>query len=209
MYKKNICPRCNEKELVEIVYGMPSSEMFDYAKKGLIKLGGCEEIFPFVDESKEYYCNNCECEINLENDKDLIFEYRVIRSFKGPFDNTLFSLRIYNRKENNLEYSSLDEDLFEIKDYDIKNFINIVNNNLEVFNIKEIPFPSVLDGVENYFYINQDNLKLSITCFNFFYYMNIDECPECIIPLVNILDSLYKDLIKKGCQKEIKNYIYD
>ena len=121
----------------------------------------------------------------------------------------LFSLRIYNRKENNLEYSSLDEDLFEIKDYDIKNFINIVNNNLQVFNIKEIPFPSVLDGVEDYFYIKQDNLKLSITGFNFFYYMNNDECPECIIPLVNILDSLCKDLIKKGCQKEIKNYIYD
>lgn len=209
MYKKNICPRCNKKELVEIVYGMPSSEMFDYAKKGLIKLGGCEEIFPFVDESKEYYCNNCECEINLENDKDLIFEYRVIRAFKGPFNNTLFSLRIYNRKENNLEYSSSDEDLFEIKDYDIKNFINIVNNNLEVFNIKEIPFPSVLDGVEDYFYIKQDKLKLSISGFNFFYYMNNDECPECIIPLVNILDSLCKDLIKKGCQKEIKNYIYD
>ncbi|MBQ6841238.1 MAG: hypothetical protein IJO63_03895 [Bacilli bacterium] len=209
MYKKIICPRCSKKELVEIIYGMPSSEMFDYAKKGLIKLGGCEEIFPFLDDTKEYYCNNCECEINLENDKDLIFEYRVIKAFKGPFNNTLFSLRIYDRKENNLEYSSLDEDLFEIKDYDIKNFINIVNNNLEVFNIKEIPFPSVLDGVEDYFYIKKDNLKLSITGFNFFYYMNNDECPKCIIPLVNILDGLYKDLIKKGCQKDIKNYFYD
>ena len=78
MYKKTICPRCNKKELVEIVYGMPSSEMFDYAKKGLIKLGGCEEIFPLVDESKEYYCNNCECEINLENDKNLLFDHKDI-----------------------------------------------------------------------------------------------------------------------------------
>lgn len=52
--KNPICPKCNKK-LVEIVYGMPSSEMFKKAKNKEVKLGGCE----ITEYDPKYYCYNC------------------------------------------------------------------------------------------------------------------------------------------------------
>ena len=49
------CPKCGEK-LIDIVYGMPGSELFEAAERGEIVLGGCE-IF---DDQPEYHCKNCD-----------------------------------------------------------------------------------------------------------------------------------------------------
>jgi Zn finger protein HypA/HybF involved in hydrogenase expression len=38
---KYICPNCKAKEGVNILYGMPSPELFEKAERGEIALGGC------------------------------------------------------------------------------------------------------------------------------------------------------------------------
>ena len=49
------CPNC-EGKLIEIIYGMPTCEVGEKAKKGELFLGGCiiEE-----DNPPKYHCNNC------------------------------------------------------------------------------------------------------------------------------------------------------
>ena len=71
LYQENIkcCPNCNN-ELIKIVYGMPSNEMFQKAEKGEIYLGGCI-ILP---NNAVYYCSKCEKkydkDLNEKNDDD-------------------------------------------------------------------------------------------------------------------------------------------
>ena len=49
------CPKCGSK-LLEIVYGMPDSDVGDKALKGEVFLGGC-----MVDDiNPKYHCNICE-----------------------------------------------------------------------------------------------------------------------------------------------------
>jgi hypothetical protein len=38
---KYICPSCKAKEGVDIIYGMPSPELFDMAERNEVALGGC------------------------------------------------------------------------------------------------------------------------------------------------------------------------
>jgi len=48
------CPNCGSK-MIPIVYGMPSSDLFEEAEQGKVFLGGCmEEVNPPV-----YHCNKC------------------------------------------------------------------------------------------------------------------------------------------------------
>ena len=62
------CPNCGNK-LIEIVYGMPDSEIGEKAMKGEIFLGGC-----IVDDAiPKYHCNSCERSY-FENLKDYIDE---------------------------------------------------------------------------------------------------------------------------------------
>ncbi len=54
-YESNIiCPNCGSK-LVDIIYGMPSAEIGEKAKKGELFLGGCM----ISDNDPSYHCNNC------------------------------------------------------------------------------------------------------------------------------------------------------
>ena len=39
--RKYICPSCGHKTGVDILYGMPSKEAFEMAKRGECVLGGC------------------------------------------------------------------------------------------------------------------------------------------------------------------------
>ena len=62
------CPKCGNK-LVEIMYGMPSSDIIEKVEKGEIFLGGCmiDDVNPI------YHCNTCERSY-FENLKDYIEE---------------------------------------------------------------------------------------------------------------------------------------
>ena len=62
------CPNCGSK-LLEIIYGMPDSEIGEKAMKGELFLGGCM----ISDENPKYHCNTCERSY-FENLKDYIEE---------------------------------------------------------------------------------------------------------------------------------------
>ena len=55
------CPRCG-MDLLEIVYGLPNSELFEAEQRGEVILGGC---CLFGDDPR-YYCKNCD--LNFSSD---------------------------------------------------------------------------------------------------------------------------------------------
>lgn len=67
------CPNCNFK-LIEIIYGMPDSSIFEKVEQGEVFLGGCV----IDDFQPKYHCNNCK------------------RSYSGD-------LKVYIEEENNFE----------------------------------------------------------------------------------------------------------
>ena len=83
MFEIKICPKCGEKELVEVLYGLPTEEAFEASLKGLIKLEGC--CLPEGYNGEDiYYCNNCRCKIYSEvNRKTINVVAGVIRDEEG------------------------------------------------------------------------------------------------------------------------------
>jgi len=52
------CPTCGSSEVVPIAYGLPGAEMWDAAKEGRIRLGGC--VVPSSDEwDDRWACPAC------------------------------------------------------------------------------------------------------------------------------------------------------
>ncbi len=49
------CPKCKSINVIPIVYGLPTPEAEEEAKKGLFKLGGCI----VSEESPKWHCKNC------------------------------------------------------------------------------------------------------------------------------------------------------
>ena len=49
------CPRCGSTDATPILYGYPSGEMADAAKRGEIELGGCI-VWP---EGPDFRCRDC------------------------------------------------------------------------------------------------------------------------------------------------------
>jgi hypothetical protein len=49
------CPKCSSKNIIPIVYGMPSEETFKESKKGKFILGGC----CIEESSPEWHCKKC------------------------------------------------------------------------------------------------------------------------------------------------------
>ena len=52
------CPRCGSEDVLPIVYGYPSRELFEESLAGRVKLGGCV-VWPGVPE---FHCKACEHE---------------------------------------------------------------------------------------------------------------------------------------------------
>lgn len=48
------CPNCGKK-MVKIIYGMPSSDIFEKAEDKEVYLGGCERS----DNDPKYHCYKC------------------------------------------------------------------------------------------------------------------------------------------------------
>jgi len=52
---KKVCPNCNSKNVIPIMYGLPSYEAFLDSQKGKFMLGGC-----IIDEdSPNWHCKDC------------------------------------------------------------------------------------------------------------------------------------------------------
>ena len=49
------CPKCGSKNSGEIIYGMPSYELFQEAEAGKVKLGGC----CIGENDPDYFCKDC------------------------------------------------------------------------------------------------------------------------------------------------------
>lgn len=79
IYKK--CPKCNSNNVVSIVYGEPSYELYLNSEKEKVFLGGC--CISMVDgfPEYEYHCKDCGFEYNRNDVINNI--YSNIRSIKG------------------------------------------------------------------------------------------------------------------------------
>jgi hypothetical protein len=55
MNRKYICPACQLKAGVKILFGFPSYKMFERSERGEIALGGCV----LSEESPDYRCLSC------------------------------------------------------------------------------------------------------------------------------------------------------
>lgn len=54
--KKYICPACKAKEGVDIIYGNPSTKLFELAARNEVALGGCV----IEDRQPDRHCLACE-----------------------------------------------------------------------------------------------------------------------------------------------------
>ena len=50
------CPKCNSRNIVPIIYGMPGMEAREEELQGKIHLGGC----CIAEDDPDSYCNDCE-----------------------------------------------------------------------------------------------------------------------------------------------------
>ena len=48
---KIICPKCKSKNIISIVYGYPSSELFELSEQVKVKFGGCEEYLDICNQT--------------------------------------------------------------------------------------------------------------------------------------------------------------
>ncbi len=56
------CPKCRSTNVIPIVYGFPSEELFERADRGEVKLGGCV----IEDDNPNYFCKDCEAEFKAK-----------------------------------------------------------------------------------------------------------------------------------------------
>lgn len=84
VYKK--CPKCNSNNVVPIICGEPSYELYLNSEKEKVFLGGC--CIAMVDgiPAYEYHCKDCEYEYN-RNDviKNIYNKIRNIKGYVGGF----------------------------------------------------------------------------------------------------------------------------
>lgn len=66
-----VCPRCGSKEIVKIVYGLPSQETIESQRKGEIAIGG--DIAPEKDGDFSRYCKKCKREFNARTGKEVVW----------------------------------------------------------------------------------------------------------------------------------------
>ena len=60
--KPKKCPICTSADVVDIIYGIPSYELFQQAENRKVALGGC----CITDDDPKWKCLDCEIEIYKE-----------------------------------------------------------------------------------------------------------------------------------------------
>ena len=53
--EKPVCPKCKSKNVIPIMYGLPTGEVAREEKEGKIKLGGC----CVGENDPQWYCKEC------------------------------------------------------------------------------------------------------------------------------------------------------
>lgn len=203
MYKKRKCPKCGKEELVKIVYGFPASELFELADKGLVKLGGCCVPIDFRGNGNNYYCNNCEEEIEVYPN-DIIFEYKVSSAWGEP----IFRLSISNDKDLNLELLSFDENGIDfIGKISVEQIEKLYEKYINLFEIKDIPMSPVLDGVENNFYFKYKRKKKRLITFNIDYYYGQKDAPQEAKIVIDFLIELFNLLKENNINENLISYL--
>ena len=203
MYKKELCPECGKEELVKIVYGFPAPELFELADKGLVKLGGCCVPIDFRSNRKNYYCNNCDKEIEVYP-YDIIFEYKVNSAWGEP----IFRLTISKSEEFNVEFSSFDENGIEgIGSISNEQINELLEKYIKLFDIEEIPMSPVLDGVENSFYFKYKRKKKRLTTFNIDYYNEQENAPDEAKIIIEFIKELFNLLNKNNIKENLLYYL--
>lgn len=71
------CPKCESKNTLKIIFGLPTPEAFQKEEAGEIKLGGC----CIMIGGPEYYCNVCQHEWN--KDEAIDAAYNKIKGIKA------------------------------------------------------------------------------------------------------------------------------
>ncbi len=61
-HRKYICPSCKAKEGVDIIYGMPSPELFEKSERNEVALGGCI----LEDSQPDRRCLSCNHEWQIK-----------------------------------------------------------------------------------------------------------------------------------------------
>ncbi len=57
------CPKCNSDNIIPIIYGLPTHELFEDSKAGRVALGGCCQR---VDDPL-WECGDCKTELYKKN----------------------------------------------------------------------------------------------------------------------------------------------
>jgi transposase-like protein len=61
-----VCPKCGSESVVSIIYGMPTYETFQRAKRGEFALGGCM----ISADSPEWQCQACHTSFGSRAERD-------------------------------------------------------------------------------------------------------------------------------------------
>lgn len=197
MFKKAKCPICGREELIEIIYGYPSNELFELSEKGLVKLGGCCLPINYDDNIKYYYCKSCRKEIKMANkDNKNLFRY-MLKDTYGIICHE--DILIVDSKEDNvilnpkLEYPLK----FSINYDDILKIKNIINNNPYLFKIKEVPIPEhILDGSRNEMIFWNGRVVNSFETCNLWYW-NKENCKSRNVKTVLKIFNEIAEILKK------------
>lgn len=59
------CPECGSADVVPIVYGLPSPELIEEAKRGEVSLGGC----CLTGNDPQWFCKACEHEWRRDHEE--------------------------------------------------------------------------------------------------------------------------------------------
>ena len=85
------CPNCGSKNSLKIIYGEPSYELFEEAKTGKVKFGGC----CIMVGGSEYFCKDCEHEWNREQAIDEAYnKIKTIKTSVGGFFGGFYNVEI-------------------------------------------------------------------------------------------------------------------
>jgi hypothetical protein len=85
------CPKCRSKNSLRIIFGMPSSELFEEAKAGKVKLSG----YCIIENGPEYFCKDCEHEWNREQAIDKAYsKIKAIKASVGGYFGGYYDITI-------------------------------------------------------------------------------------------------------------------
>lgn len=64
--RKYLCPKCRQREGIDITYGMPGTELAEMAERGEVWLGGC----CFSEDMPDRHCLACHNEWQIKRHRD-------------------------------------------------------------------------------------------------------------------------------------------